>query len=475
MFPIKKTGTVIFLAIAGIIAGFVFLLRGCLAQYDERFIKTPALHFSINERNIIASIVEYQRATSYSQQGGFIRKSVSTTYYLQTSDGVTAELIKQTKLKKQSAIKQYPVEMLGAAENNAWMFIGELMAFNVSTMEKTADIGILEARNPSLKNLMPEERQYYVFNRQNRQLYITAKDGSKWKIDTKTLLASPSYSGIGETDETKALELQIKNTQTLLDTLYQQKNYRPSKAYTQKIIDAAAYKTITAEFYREREMLNKVMDSLRNLQRLTEKDNREKGDVKRKIESLQHTNISFSQCKAYTDLQDSTLFLVYSEEEFAKLEERYWDRSLYDETARRKLYTGNLASTRWDHSVLNKSSVQTKGNASFLDGGLLLDKQTGLPIRLNGKLSWLVVHKTQLGKEGTILITNLKNDGTSAWSVNTALPEWNDWIFTGDYLYVFGTNNKELSSSECNILLCINLKTGAYTGYDFFTKKAVKK
>lgn len=470
----KKTTASLLLVIAAIVIGFIFLLKGCLAKYDERFIKTPAIHFNINSRNIILAIVEYQKAVSYSRQGGFVRKSVNTSYYLQTNDGNTAELIQLKKIKKGSAIKNYPVEILGASGNNAWLFMNEPMAFDALTLEKTADIGILEQKNPALKNLLPNERQYYLFEPGNKNLYLTAKDGSKWAIDTKTLLASPSEYN-KEENGTNSIEDGIKKVQVLLDTLYQQKYYRPSRQYNARLIDAATFKKISADFFEEKEKLEKEKDSLQSLLQNEEKNKRNTDDLKRKIVSLQNINISFSQCKANHDVRNEGLFMLYSEEEIDKLEDRYWDRSLYDETARRKLFAGQLVLNRWKDLSLDKPGIRETGNNSFLDGGFLLDKQTALPIRTKEGSNWLVVHKSIVGKEGRIMLTSLTENGTTAWTLNTELPQWNDWIFTGDYLYVFGADNEELSSSECNLLLCINLKTGTYSSYDYFLKKVVRK
>jgi hypothetical protein len=167
--------------------------------------------------------------------------------------------------------------------------------------------------------------------------------------------------------------------------------------------------------------------------------------------------------------------MLCSDEEADKIEERYWDRSLYDETARRNLFSGQLVLNRWKDMSLEKAGIRKLGNHSFLDGGFLLDKQTALPIKTKDDKSWLVVHKSIVGKEGDIMLTSLKEDGTTAWTVNTSLPQWNDWIYSGDHLCVFGVDNEELSSSECNLLLCINLLTGTYSSYDYFLKKVVKK
>ncbi|MEI9809658.1 MAG: hypothetical protein WDO16_18345 [Bacteroidota bacterium] len=61
------------------------------------------------------------------------------------------------------ARRQYhPVELMGAANKQAWVFMGELMAFDPFTLEEKADLELLQERNPQLKDRFPMERRFYV-------------------------------------------------------------------------------------------------------------------------------------------------------------------------------------------------------------------------------------------------------------------------------------------------------------------------
>ncbi|MBL7747872.1 MAG: hypothetical protein JNM19_10620, partial [Chitinophagaceae bacterium] len=264
-------------AVIAIIAGFIFLLKGCLAKYDERFMRTPALVFEKNDSAVIFSIVEFQKTTSYSRKGGFVRKSVNTQYYIQTNDGRSAALLLSQKIKNHRAIKNFPVEVLGASGHSAWLFMGELMAFNAFTLEKTADIEMLEQKNPSLKGKFPKERQYYLYNRNDSNIYFTATDGTKWQLNTRSLTISSSSYRKDESPleyQLSQLEKNIKQSQDDLDSLYQQKNYRAAADYRTKKITAAEYQQITKTYYAEREQLGRVRDSLQNIKRQWEKNKR---------------------------------------------------------------------------------------------------------------------------------------------------------------------------------------------------------
>ena len=69
-------------------------------------------------------------------------------------------------------------------------------------------------------------------------------------------------------------------------------------------------------------------------------------------------------------------------------------------------------------------------------------------------------------------LTRINTEGKELWSSNSGLKEFYEWQRLGNSLVVMGTDNNKLSSGEVNLLLVINLQTGAMRGYDYFTDKA---
>lgn len=477
MLLLKKPVLIILLTIAGVILGFVFLLKSCLAKYDERFCKTPALVFEKEKKIVVFSIVQFEKTTSYSQKGGMTSKSVNTQYYIQNNDGETAELLGNKKIKGHRDIKNFPVEILGATGNTAWAFIGEPMAFNPFTLDKIADIKILEEKNDQLTGKFPEERKFYNFNTDDNSISFTAKDGSKWKLNTQTLVASPSsYQKKSSSIQDRATEIEqeIKAVQVELDSLYQQKMIRPSQDYAAKKISYATYQQLNKQYYQGRDILYDVRDSLYKIRNDWSKNIRKTEEIERNIENLQRSNSSFSQIKANQDTITSQWFGIYSQEEVDKLHDKVSSQAIYDETERRNFLAGNYSISKNEEAIINKSSLKNVSPIDFLAGGFLLNKQTAHPITLTSTQSYLVVHKDQVGKEGKILITNITKAGKVLWTYNTNLTEWSDWILQNNYLFVFGVNNKNLSSNEPNILECINLIKGLAAKYDYFTQKKVE-
>ena len=456
--------------------GIFFLIKGCLSKFDEKYAIAPSLLINKDGKNIIFSITKFEKTTSYSRNGGMVRRTVNTSYYIQTNDGNTAELIKEKKIKNSRSIKNYPVEVLGSSNGQAWIFLNEPMAFDVMTLDKTADIKIMEEKNPALKGKFPNERQYYIFSSKGEQLYVTAKDGSKWEIDTKTLLASPSKTTNPESryeSAIAAIENQLKKNEQAADSNSHQHYILPLNQLRENKITNKEYEEIRRRYYQIRERIDKERDSLWNLQRQLEANKRSYEEWERRLESLNRTNISYRQLFINQDTVNSQWFGVYSDEELEKLNPRIYVSSENDETANRSLYSGNYQNTNGDNANIIKPTVK-KVAGSFLDGGLLLDKETAHPVKIENKNAFIIVFKNQIGREGTIMLTVAGPQIKYSWTVNTGLTEWADWKYSGKMLYVWGTDNKNLSSGEVNVLHCINLETGSMNTYDYF-KKSIRK
>lgn len=471
---LRKPVIIVIATVAVIVCGFFFLIRGCLSAYDERSAIAPILYFEKDGKSVLFAIVKFEKATSYSRKGNMVSKSVSTNYYIQSNDATNGKRINDKKIKHHSDIKSHPVRIMGAADNKAWVFIGELMAYDPFTLEKIADLDILEAKNPSLKGKFPAEERYYKFNRDDRNVYITATDGSAWMLDTKSLVATASDFDPEATpakNEFKRIEKLMKQVGVDLDSLYQQKNYRPSRMLSARQITMPEYQAITKEFYKERDALYDVRDSLQKLQYHVASGLRSVEERQRRIESLSSNTFSlnFSQMKSNQDTVDGKWYGLYTKQELEKLYNRVQYQQVYEETARRQLHEAGYAPDRNGDFIIDKDNAAIVGNSFSLDGGFLLSRSTATPVHVGN--AFLVIYKNQVGNEGKIQVSRLGRDGKQAWSFDSGLKEWADYVVTGKQLFILGTDNKELSSGNCNVLLIVDLEKGTSVKYDYFTDK----
>ena len=464
------------IVIIAIIAGFIFLLRGCLSKYDERSVITPALYFEKDGRSVVFTVVEYGEATSYKSGPTGTYKSMSTNYFIQINDAATAELIANKKIKHSSDIKFRPIKVMGAGNNKAWVFIGELLAFDPFTLEKIADREVIEAKNPQLKGKMPDEERYYEYDRISNSISITATDGMKYLLSTADLKAT----GTDEDNTSKnPLEAKIKALKKQEEALEQQ--YRAgydrylayTRLYSEKKISYAAYLDSGKNFNHLQDSISKWKDNIRDemsdLGDLKDADH----DVESKIENLMGSSKSYSNICTAVDTFNGKFYGLLSGEDLQKPDTRFRYRSVYTETARNKFY--NAAVTVKDSTrkaiELEVAEPEKVNDAVYLQGGFLFNKVTGLPIHLKNEDGFIVCYKEKVGNTGSIMLSRVDLKGNAKWATSTMLTAFEDWIYSGNRLIILGRDNKEISSGTANLLMIIDLQTGKAVKHDYFTNK----
>lgn len=470
---LRKPLIIVVATVIAIVAGFIFLFKGCLSSYDERSAIAPFLYFEDHDQAIVLTIVKFEKATSYSQSGNFVRKTVSTSYYLQSNDVKTGKKKESRKIIHHSDVKNHPVEFLGGTGKTAWAFFGEIMAFDPFTLESITDKEKLEVKNPTWKGKLPEDRRYYKFDRETGNIFITATDGTALLLDTKTMGISITDEEAEESaaaKEEKRLEQLSKENRDMQDSLNQQKNFRPSRRLVAREIDRAEYNRLTAGYYEERTALYKIRDSIEALKSRASKLSRTVDEQVRRARSLHdRRSANFSDIKTNQDTVGGKWYGLYTSVEFEKLYKYYAHQSVYGETAKRKLFITGIGPDRYDDGLIDKEHAASSAT-TFLDGGFLVNKKDAEVINLQNPNSFIIVHKEKVGYEGAIQLSRVSLDGNIIWTFNPGLKEWADWIVTDKYVIVLGVNNKELSGSY-NILYVVNLTDGTTVTHDYFDDK----
>ncbi|CAN5779870.1 hypothetical protein BH11BAC3_BH11BAC3_27360 [soil metagenome] len=405
MSPVTKgcTSTIILAALA--IAGFLFGLRSCLSQYDERSALPPILYFKNDTSSVLFSIIKYTEVNSYSNTGGYTRKTVTNYYYIQCNDAITGAKINNRKIT--SEIKNFPEKVLGAEGHHAWAFINELMAFNAFTLEKVADIKMIETKNPALRGMMPTGSQYYEFNTAADGIVFKANDGAQWIIHSNTLIAKP---------------------------------YVQPKLLTDKSI----------------------------AERLARQ-------LQERLKDLQKPRLDFNQLKVNQDTFNHQWLGIYSSEEIATLYHKVTVMPQSGQDIRRRFYNAVYDSVPYRGFEFNMPAIQAStAETYYLNGGFLADKQTAKAIQLNNPGGYLIVHKQIIGPDGAIIASRISKDGQTLWELNTGVNKWIDYTFTGNSLFIFANDNKEISSDDCSIFLIVDCKTGKVIKYDYF-KDAIRQ
>lgn len=460
-----------------LIAGFIFLLRGCLSGYDERSAITPALFFEKEGKSVVFTIIRYGKATSYKSNGGSTYKSLNTNYYIQSNDAVTGEKLDNKKIKHSSDIKFYPITVMGTGNGKAWVFIGELYAFDPLTLEQTADREMIEAKNPQLRGKMPEAKNYYEYDTETDEVLITATDGIKYRLQTSNLMAIPvseEDNGSGPYDKKiKALKKEGERLNELYKSSFER--YRAfNKLYSEQKISTPAYQDSTRNFRLAQDSITELRKKLNYESRDLDIIKNSGDDTKRKIADLSSGSKNYPSIITAVDTFNGRWYGLLSTADLEKPDSRFRYRSVYSETARNKLYTAAVSiedSTRKIVELKVNEPVKLKDEV-YLQGGFLLNRNTALPIHTND--GFIVCSRDKVGNEGKIILTVINLAGKTRWIYNTGLTNFADWIYTPNRLMVLGNDNKEISSSDANVLISIDMLTGRAVLHDYF-KDSMRK
>ena len=188
--------------------------------------------------------------------------------------------------------------------------------------------------------------------------------------------------------------------------------------------------------------------------------------------SLQQVVFSFNQQTINQDTAGGSWCGIYSATEWTKLDNKFTCSPTYDQNERRQVLKGRY-NTIGNNCLIDKGSVQlTLPGTYFLDGGMLADRQTGLPIKMVNNL--IIVSKSQVGAAGSIVISMVRDDGTVAWQTDSGLSNWADWKYTGGRIIIVGTSNSNLSTGQFNLFSVIDLAAGKLSRYDFYTDKSIQ-
>jgi hypothetical protein len=405
---------------------------------------------------------------------------MSVNFFIQVNDGNTGELISNKKIIHNSDIKFRPVSVMGAGNNKAWVFINQLLAYDPFTLEKLADKETIETKNPQLKGKMPDEERYYKYDNFSNTILITATDGSKYILSTADLTAiAIDEDGISK-NPAEAKIKELKKQEDALEEKYRAgyDRYRAwNKLYSERKISTAAYYDSGRNFNKLQDSISKmktvIQNEIRDLDDLKDADK----DIQRQIENLAGSSKSYSNICTAVDTFNSKWYGLLSPEDLEKPDTRFRYRSVYTETARNKFYSATVSikdSTRKAVELVT-GEPQKINDAVYLQGGFLLNKTTALPIHLKNDEGFIVCYREKVGYTANIILARVDLKGNTRWSVNTMLPEFKDWIYTGTKLIILGNDNKEISSSNANLLMIIDLQNGKAVKHDYFTDKMRKE
>lgn len=458
------------LGIVIVVGGFMFLIRACLSKYDTRSSIGSTFVFEQNGQSVILSLVRHEKTTSYEQNRATTRRSISVSYHLQTNELTTGRTLLNKFLVKHKDIKKFPIDLIGANKNIAWFFIGEPVAFNPFTLERTADLKTLEEKNPALKGKFPLEYRFYKMNYDSEEIEIITTDGLTYSLNLSTFIASELKSdkdkkiGDGKDFEKRLAELDSAMARLSQEHSVYAKQYEQNQlGYNQYLGKAKTYRAQQDSLYKERSMIYRNRDNYQKKLRKLE-------ELQRNRQKLRNGSIRLYDLRLNCDTFRNKWYGILSDEEFDRQKDYLNVHNSYGETARSKFYDApyTYKDTSPDADIKIGKLNLLIDNPVFIQGGLLVDKSTARVVRLTDPDGYIVLHKDKIGEDGLLVLTRVDLKGNILWTTKTSLSNLNDLIVAKEHIVILGSDRRELFGGMSSLFISIDLKTGKSAIYDYF-------
>lgn len=440
--------------LGGIIIGFFFLMRGCLSRWDSYgVVGWPGI--SEDETSMVI-VKSYNQTTSYSRNGGFVRKSYSTTYYLEKIDLITGKVIKKTKLISQRKLKNGPLDCYGGYKNKLWVFASTLRAYDMNTLEQVVKLEDIENKNPELKGKLPVERTYYNAHLNLGYITITALDGDKYNIMLDDLHAELVEDTKATFDEFNA---DIKNQKNAIQAKFDSLD---------QVARGKDYYKMYELQYKYRQQLYASRDSLN----VVEENAKDVFDYNREVlEDIEEFDSFFSGdirkwCTS-RDTMDGYGFLLLNEKPTGD----YFDLRNFNymgsESDKASIYKMKLEMNPKAHSSYDRIKVVSTETFKerYLQGGIMVNYKTARAYQTIDPSGYIIFSRNIIGKDGKLMVSRVDTNGKQLWQTNTLMDfELVFTVATKAHLIVVGYNDldNKPAFSGADGLRIIDLKTGSF-------------
>lgn len=445
--------------VGGLVIGFIFLMRSCLAQWDT--FGTVGWPGVTEDQKTLVIVKSYSKTNSYSHQNGVTHISQSTTYYLEQIDLATGKMTKKTKLMNQRKVKG-GLQCFGGYKNKMWIFANYLRAYDMNTLEQVIKLEDIENKNPQLKGKMPTENQYYDAHVNLGYITITAQDGDKYRIMLDDLHAEL----IDEKEESfeafsKDFEKDKEAINARIDSLnaayYSMNDYRK---YDEMSV-------VRDKFYAIRDSIQRVEENARELFQAQQ-------DLTRELEEFD--SWSSSDMGDWVINKDTTGgygYLLTKDEPNDKNFDFTNFNSYGSESDKVKLYKMKIENNKDSHSLYDRLIVVNQEEATsekYLQGGILKNFRTARAQQLKNPGGYILFSRDVIGNKAKLIVTRIDLNGKKLWQTDALMSfEVKFAMTTDNHLIICGIIDQDKSPSYgvSDGLRIIDLKTGTLISVKF--------
>lgn len=200
----KEAASIQKIAFTGLALAFLFLMSGCLRKFDNYGVVDTIVSNPSNSS--VTVVVAENNAMSYQKNGGFIKTTYSTTYWLKQYETATGKLIQKKKVFKPSEANKLSIACYGRFGNNIWMNIDGLVAYDINSLEQVTNEKAIATANGVSKTIFPLDDRLVKPNLEKGYIDFIADNGEAYRLTLNNLKIDKKEV---EENDTEAAERKI--------------------------------------------------------------------------------------------------------------------------------------------------------------------------------------------------------------------------------------------------------------------------
>lgn len=173
---IKITGIFTFIFLASV----TVILCSCLQRYNNYgVVGTPV---TSADNKILVAVVTENAATTHSENPSYRKTTYKVTYWLKQYETATGKFLKKKKLFDADETNNRSVSCYGSYGNTIWLYANSIRAYDITTLDETANEEKLAAGNGVKKNIFPYDARLITAAVQNGYINFVSNNGDEYHL-----------------------------------------------------------------------------------------------------------------------------------------------------------------------------------------------------------------------------------------------------------------------------------------------------
>jgi hypothetical protein len=178
----------------------VLLFSSCLQKFDNYGVTGTIVTNADN--TTVTVLVAENNAVSYQKNGGYIKTTYSTIYWLKQYETATGKLIQKKKVFTPDESNRLSIACYGRYGNNIWMHTKGLTAFDINTLEEVTNEKKIATVNGVSKTIFPLDDRLITPDIEKGIISFITDNGEAYRLTLNDLIITKK-TGEQDTDPKK--------------------------------------------------------------------------------------------------------------------------------------------------------------------------------------------------------------------------------------------------------------------------------